>query len=38
MWGQEKALRMLAEAGFKRVEIKQLPENIVDEYYIIYKQ
>jgi ubiquinone/menaquinone biosynthesis C-methylase UbiE len=38
MWGQETALRMLAEAGFKRVEIKQLPQDIVNEYYIIHKQ
>jgi ubiquinone/menaquinone biosynthesis C-methylase UbiE len=37
MWGQETALRMLAEAGFKRVEIKQLPQDIVNEYYITYK-
>lgn len=38
MWGQETALRMLAEAGFKRAEIKQLPQDLVNEYYITYKQ
>lgn len=38
MWGQETALRMLAEAGFKRVEIKQLPQDIVEDYYIVYKR
>jgi ubiquinone/menaquinone biosynthesis C-methylase UbiE len=38
MWGQETALQMLAEVGFKRVEIKQLLQDIVNEYYIIHKQ
>jgi ubiquinone/menaquinone biosynthesis C-methylase UbiE len=38
MWGQETALRMLAEAGFKQVEIKQLPQDIVNEYYIVSKR
>lgn len=38
MWGQETALRMLAEAGFKRVEIQQLPQDIVEDYYIVHKQ
>jgi 2-polyprenyl-3-methyl-5-hydroxy-6-metoxy-1,4-benzoquinol methylase len=38
MWGREKALHMLAEAGFKRVEIKQLPQDFLNDYYIIHKQ
>jgi ubiquinone/menaquinone biosynthesis C-methylase UbiE len=38
MWGQETALRMLAEAGFKRVEIQRLPQDLVNDYYITYKQ
>jgi len=38
MWGQQTALRMLAEAGFKQVEIKRLPQDLVNDYYIIYKQ
>jgi ubiquinone/menaquinone biosynthesis C-methylase UbiE len=38
MWGQETALRMLAEAGFKHAEVKQIPQDIVNNYYIIRKQ
>ena len=37
MWGQETALQMLAEAGFKQVEIKRLPQDIVNDYYIVRK-
>jgi 2-polyprenyl-3-methyl-5-hydroxy-6-metoxy-1,4-benzoquinol methylase len=37
MWGRETALRMLANAGFKQVEIKQLAQDLVNEYYITYK-
>ena len=38
MWGQEKALEMLAEAGFSRVEVKQLPHDIQNNYYIVTKR
>jgi 2-polyprenyl-3-methyl-5-hydroxy-6-metoxy-1,4-benzoquinol methylase len=38
VWGNEKALQMLAEAGFKRVELKQLPQDFLNDYYITYKQ
>jgi 2-polyprenyl-3-methyl-5-hydroxy-6-metoxy-1,4-benzoquinol methylase len=38
MWGQETALQMLAEAGFQRVEIKRLPQDLVNDYYITSKQ
>jgi 2-polyprenyl-3-methyl-5-hydroxy-6-metoxy-1,4-benzoquinol methylase len=38
MWGREKALQMLADAGFKQVEIKQLEQDFVNDYYIIHKQ
>lgn len=34
MWGEEKALQMLAEAGFARVEAKQVPADIQNNYYI----
>jgi SAM-dependent methyltransferase len=34
MWGQEQALALLAEAGFARVEVKQLPHDIFNDYYI----
>jgi 2-polyprenyl-3-methyl-5-hydroxy-6-metoxy-1,4-benzoquinol methylase len=37
MWGNEKALQMLAEAGFKQVEIKQLAHDFQNDYYIIRK-
>jgi hypothetical protein len=37
MWGKETALQMLAEAGFQRVEIKQLSQDIVNDYYIVSK-
>jgi 2-polyprenyl-3-methyl-5-hydroxy-6-metoxy-1,4-benzoquinol methylase len=34
MWGEQKALRMLAEAGFTRVEIKQVEGDLFNNYYI----
>lgn len=34
MWGREKALEMLAEAGFTRVEVKELAHDIQNHYYI----
>ncbi len=34
MWGQEQALALLAEAGFARVEVKQLPHDIFNDYYV----
>lgn len=37
MWGQEKALQMLSEAGFSSVEIKQLAHDFQNNYYIIKK-
>lgn len=37
MWGQEKALQMLSEAGFTRVEVKQLAHDFQNDYYIIHK-
>jgi len=30
MWGEEKAKQMLEEAGFKEVEIKQLPHDFMN--------
>ncbi|HEY8458762.1 MAG TPA: class I SAM-dependent methyltransferase [Blastocatellia bacterium] len=33
-WGEEKALELLSEAGFKRVEVKRLPHDIINNYYI----
>ena len=37
MWGKEKALELLAQAGFKQVEIKQLTHDFQNDYYIIRK-
>ena len=37
MWGEEKARRMLAEAGFAVVEVKQLPHDFINYYYIARK-
>jgi 2-polyprenyl-3-methyl-5-hydroxy-6-metoxy-1,4-benzoquinol methylase len=33
-WGEEKALELLAEAGFSRVDVKRLPHDIINNYYI----
>ncbi|WP_110987407.1 class I SAM-dependent methyltransferase [Acaryochloris thomasi] len=37
MWGEEKALEMLEEAGFKQVEIKQLDHDFQNNFYIVKK-
>jgi ubiquinone/menaquinone biosynthesis C-methylase UbiE len=37
MWGEEKAREMLQEAGFTRVEVKKLPHDFQNIYYIIKK-
>jgi 2-polyprenyl-3-methyl-5-hydroxy-6-metoxy-1,4-benzoquinol methylase len=37
MWGEEKAKEMLKEAGFKEIEVKQLPHDIFNNYFIITK-
>lgn len=37
MWGEEKASEMLREAGFAEVEIKQLPHDFQNSYYIVTK-
>lgn len=34
MWGEELALSMLADAGFTEVEVKQLPHDFQNSYYI----
>ncbi len=34
MWGEELALSMLADAGFGKVEVKQLPHDFQNSYYI----
>jgi len=37
MWGEEKAKELLKAAGFKEVEVKQLPHDIFNNYFIITK-
>jgi 2-polyprenyl-3-methyl-5-hydroxy-6-metoxy-1,4-benzoquinol methylase len=37
MWGEEKAREMLAEAGFAEVEVKQLPHDFQNSYYVARK-
>jgi 2-polyprenyl-3-methyl-5-hydroxy-6-metoxy-1,4-benzoquinol methylase len=37
MWGRETALAMLNDAGFRNIEIKNLPHDIQNDYYIIKK-
>ena len=37
MWGEEKAKEMLKDAGFKEVEVKQLPHDIFNNYFVITK-
>jgi len=34
MWGKEKAIEMLNEAGFSEVDVKQLPHDPINYYYI----
>ena len=37
MWGEEKAREMLREAGFAKVEVKQLPHDFANSYYVVTK-
>ena len=37
MWGRETAVKMLAEAGFRNIEIKSFEHDFQNEYYIIRK-
>ena len=35
MWGKEKATQMLNDAGFSSVDVKQLPHDPINYYYIV---
>ena len=35
--GREKALQSLQDAGFTHIEIKQLPHDVVNDYYVVHK-
>lgn len=37
MWGEQKAIEMLNEAGFTSVEVKQIDGDIINNYYIATK-
>ncbi|QIN82076.1 methyltransferase domain-containing protein [Rubrobacter tropicus] len=37
MWGREKAEEMLREAGFRDIEVEQLPHDFINYYYIARK-
>ena len=37
MWGEQKALEMLADAGFKHVDVKRIEGDIINNYYIARK-
>ncbi len=37
MWGEEKTLEMLQEAGFNSIEIEQLDHDIMNNFYIVQK-
>ena len=37
MWGEEKAREMLRDAGFGEVEVKQLPHDFQNSFYIVRK-
>lgn len=34
MWGKEKAIEMLKEAGFSNIEVKQLPHDPINYFYV----
>jgi 2-polyprenyl-3-methyl-5-hydroxy-6-metoxy-1,4-benzoquinol methylase len=37
MWGEEAAQAMLKDAGFKSVEVRKLPHDIINSYYVARK-
>lgn len=37
MWGEQKALEMLAEAGFTHVEVKRIKDDLFNSYYVATK-
>ena len=37
MWGEEKAREILKKAGFTKVEVKQLPHDIFNNYFVVRK-
>ena len=37
MWGREKAVEMLKEAGFENVQVHQIPEDLFNLHYFSFK-
>ena len=37
MWGKEKAIQMLNDSGFPKIDVKELPHDPVNYYYIVQK-
>jgi len=37
MWGRQTAERMLREAGFASVDVKELPHDIMNYWYVVRK-
>jgi hypothetical protein len=37
MWGEKVARKMLADAGFTSVELREIPEDIANNYYVATK-
>ena len=37
MWGKEKATEMLKDVGFTNIEVKKLPHDFQNYYYVAYK-
>jgi hypothetical protein len=37
VWGEELALKMLGDAGFRDVRVETLPHDIINNYYITSK-
>jgi 2-polyprenyl-3-methyl-5-hydroxy-6-metoxy-1,4-benzoquinol methylase len=38
MWGEQKAREMLAEAGFRRVEVKRVEDDFFNNYYVATRE
>ncbi len=36
IWGKEKAVEMLKEAGFPKVKVKTLPQGFQNYYFVVY--
>lgn len=37
VWGEQRARELLAEAGFEKIEVKEVEEDIINVYYVARK-